>query len=151
MSLFGSSADFKSVKTNEGVGEYDPFLIKKKMQKVTIYDYLASNVPADAFELISEGTNSPKPRNSRELSARIKKYVTKNGETALLRLAEIHPDRELIEAISITKEEEPKKDSFSNLSGNVNTTDKEYVNNTKLLMVGGFILIGLAIIMTKKS
>lgn len=120
------------------------------MQKVTIYDYLASSVPADAFEVISEGRNLPKPRDTRELSARIKKYVTKNGESALLRLAEIHPDRELIEAISITKEEEPKKENFSNLSGNLTTNDKEYVNSSKLLMVGGFILIGLAIIMTKK-
>jgi DNA-binding response OmpR family regulator len=91
-----------------------------------------------------------KPRNTRELSARIKKYVTKNGESALLRLAEIHPDRELIEAVSITKEEEPKNENFSNLSGKLTTNDKEYVNSSKLLMVGGFILIGLAIIMTKK-
>ena len=121
------------------------------MQKVTIYDYLATNVPSDAYQVISEGTNLPKPKNSRELSAQIKKYVTRNGETALLRLAEIHPDRELIEAITIQPvKEENKKENFSNLSGNLTTNEKEYVNSTKLLMVGGFILIGLAIIMTKK-
>jgi hypothetical protein len=119
-------------------------------RKVTLYDYLASNVPSDAYAIISEGKeNMPKPKNYHELSAQIKKYVTKNGETALLRLAEIHPDRELIEAISY-QQEEPKKDDFSNLSGNVASQDKEYINNTKLLVVGGFILIGLAIIMTKK-
>lgn len=120
------------------------------MGKVTIYDYLATNVPSDAFEVISEGRNMTKPRDSQELSAQIRKYVTNNGETALLRLAEIHPDRELIEAISIKKEEPQKNDNFSNLSGNVAPTDKDYVNSTKLLMIGGFILIGLAIIMTKK-
>jgi hypothetical protein len=119
------------------------------MGKVTLYDYLATNVPSDAYEIVSEGRNMPKPRNSRELSAQIKKYVTKNGETALLRLAEIHPDRELIEAITI-QNEKPKTESFSNLSGNVSQTDKEYIGSTKLLMVGGFVLIGLAIIMTKK-
>ncbi len=120
------------------------------MGKVTLYDYLATNVPSDAYEIVSEGRNIPKPRNSRELSAQIKKYVTKNGETALLRLAEIHPDRELIEAISIDTNIEPKKENFSNLSGSVSENDKEYVSSSKLLMVGGFILIGLAIIMNKK-
>lgn len=120
------------------------------MGKVTLYDYLATNVPSDAYEIVSEGRNMPKPRNSRELSAQIKKYVTKNGETALLRLAEIHPDRELIEAITIKKKEEPKMENFSNVSGNLSQTDKDYVSSSKLLMVGGFILIGLAIIMTKK-
>ena len=120
------------------------------MQKVTIYDYLASNVTADAYELISQGQNTPKPRNTRELSLRLKKYVTKNGESALLQLAEIHPDRELIEAISVKQEQEPKKENFSNLSGNITPSEKDYINSTKLLMVGGFILIGLAIIMTKK-
>ena len=120
------------------------------MRKVTIYDYLATNVPSDAFEVISEGSNMPKPKNSHELSAQIKTYVTKNGETGLLRLAEIHPDRELIEAISVKENKENKTDNFSNLSGNLSDKDKEYVNTTKLLMVGGFILVSLAIIMTKK-
>jgi hypothetical protein len=121
------------------------------MRKITIYDYLASNVPQSAFDIISEGNKIPKPKNSHELSVQLKKYVTKNGETGLLRLAEIHPDRELIETISIHNiKEESKKDNFSNLSGSVSEKDKEYVNSTKILMVGGFILIGLAIIMTKK-
>jgi hypothetical protein len=127
-----------------------PFLIKNKMQKVTIYDYLATNVPSDAFEVIRKGSNMTKPRSSEELSAQIRKYVTDNGEMALLDLAQIHPDRELIEAISIKIPEPKKKDNFSNLSGDVASTDKDYVNSTKLLMIGGFILIGLAIIMTKK-
>jgi len=117
---------------------------------VTIYDYLATNVPSDAFEVIRQGRNMTKPRSSEELSAQIRKYVTDNGEMALLDLAQIHPDRELIEAISIKIPETQKNDNFSNLSGNVASTDKDYVNSTKLLMIGGFILIGLAIIMTKK-
>jgi hypothetical protein len=135
----------------KGLVYANPFFIKlKQMRKVTIYDYLATNVPSDAFEVISEGSNMPKPKNSHELSAQIKTYVTKNGETGLLRLAEIHPDRELIEAISVKENKENKTDNFSNLSGNLSDKDKEYVNTTKLLMVGGFILVSLAIIMTKK-
>jgi len=135
----------------KGLVYANPFFIKlKQMRKVTIYDYLATNVPSDAFEVISEGSNMPKPKNSHELSAQIKRYITKNGETGLLRLAEIHPDRELIEAISVQSNKETKTDNFSNLSGNLSDKDKEYVNTTKLLMVGGFILVSLAIIMTKK-
>jgi len=136
----------------KGLVYANPFFIKlKQMRKVTIYDYLATNVPSDAFEVISEGTNMPKPRNSQELSTQIKRYVTTKGETGLMRLAEIHPDRELIEAISVkTIKAEKNSDNFSNLSGNLSDKDKEYVNTTKLLMVGGFILVGLAIIMTKK-
>ena len=118
-------------------------------QQITLYEYLATNVPSDSFDIINSDGNLRKPNSNLELSKQIKTYVSKNGESGLLNLAKIHPDRELIEAICSNKEIE-KKDTFVNFSENVNPIDKETINSSKLLIVGGFILIGLAIIMNKK-
>jgi hypothetical protein len=41
----------------------------------------------------------PSPRNKRELAAMLKKYVAVDRELALKSLAQIHPDRELIEGL----------------------------------------------------
>jgi hypothetical protein len=127
-------------------------------QQITLYEYLATNVPSDSFTIINADGNLRKPNNNLELSQQIKSYVTTNGESGLLNLAKIHPDRELIEAICSScsnnyltaNKEIEKKENFSNFSENVNPSDKETINSSKLLIVGGFILIGLAIIMNRK-
>ena len=127
-------------------------------QQITLYEYLATNVPSDSFTIINADGNLRKPNNNLELSQQIKSYVTTNGESGLLNLAKIHPDRDLIEAICSScsnnyltaNKEIEKKENFSNFSENVNPSDKETINSSKLLIVGGFILIGLAIIMNKK-
>jgi len=127
-------------------------------QQITLYEYLATNVPSDSFTIINVDGNLRKPNNNLELSQQIKSYVTTNGESGLLNLAKIHPDRELIEAICSScsnnyltaNKEIEKKENFSNFSENVNPSDKETINSSKLLIVGGFILIGLAIIMNRK-
>ena len=127
-------------------------------QQITLYEYLATNVPSDSFAIVNTDGNLRKPKSNLELSKQIKTYVTKNGESGLLNLAKIHPDRELIEAIcsncsnnSLNSNKEiAKKENFSNFSDNVSPSVKESINSSKLLIVGGFILIGLAIIMNKK-
>lgn len=71
-----------------------------KNSKITLCDYLAEKVPNSAQEvLIDSGIDFPKPRNSRELAAMLKKYVQTDREIALKNLARIHPDRELIESV----------------------------------------------------
>lgn len=121
-------------------------------QQITLYEYLATNVPSDSFDIINIDGNLRKPNSNLELSKQIKTYVSKNGESGLLNLAKIHPDRELIEAIcsNCSNKEIEKKETFVNFSENVNSLDKESINSSKLLIVGGFILIGLAIIINKK-
>jgi hypothetical protein len=125
------------------------------MSRVTIYEYLATNVPADAYAIISEGNRSvPKPKSSKELSVALKKYVLTNGEEGLIALAQIHPDRELIESICTnceSKKQKDKKENFSNVSGDVSDELKEGIKTSQMLVIGGFILVGLAIIMTTKK
>ncbi len=48
---------------------------------------------------MDSGLDFPKPRNKKELSMMLKKYVQVDREIALKSLARIHPDRELIESL----------------------------------------------------
>ena len=68
--------------------------------KITFCDYLAEQVPNAAYEVLQDsGLDFPQPRNKRELSAMLKKYVAIDRELALKSLARIHPDRELLEGL----------------------------------------------------
>ena len=88
-------------------------------QQITLYEYLATNVPSDSFAIINTDGNLRKPKDNLELSQQIKTYVTQNGESGLLNLAKIHPDKELIEAIC------------SNCSNNYLTANKEMEKKEK--------------------
>ena len=71
-----------------------------KNSNLTICDYIALKAPNASYEvLMDSGLDFPKPRNKRELSAMLKKYVQVDREIALKSLARIHPDRELIESL----------------------------------------------------
>jgi len=67
---------------------------------ITIYDYLASKRPQQSFDvLLATGKSVPYPRNTNQLAQMLRQYVQMGGEDALLVLAQIHPDKDLIEAI----------------------------------------------------
>ena len=68
--------------------------------KITFCDYLAEQVPNASYEVLqNSGLDFPRPRNTRELAAMLKKYLAVDRELALKSLAQIHPDRELIEGL----------------------------------------------------
>ena len=127
------------------------------MKKITIYEYFANNCPQDAYDLLSqEGGNYSRPQTPQELEGQLKDYVNKNGEKGLLKLAEIHPDKELITMVCDCKKTKnksvaEKKDNFSNANGNTNISDSqsEQINLAKMMIFGGFILVGIALIMKK--
>jgi hypothetical protein len=127
------------------------------MKKITIYEYFANNCPQDAYDLLSqEGGNYQRPQTPQELEGQLKDYVNKNGEKGLLKLAEIHPDKELITMVCDCKKTKnksvaEKKDNFSNANGNSNISDSqsEQINLAKMMIFGGFILVGIALIMKK--
>lgn len=77
--------------------------------RLTMYEYIATKKPKDAFMFVKKYGDYPRPLNEMELAQFIKEVVNRTGETALKELASIHPDRELIESIQ-TK-------SFANASG----------------------------------
>ena len=127
------------------------------MKKITIYEYFANNCPQDAYDLLSqEGGNYQRPQTPQELEGQLKDYVNKNGEKGLLKLAEIHPDKELVGMVcKCQKTSSPtsseKKENFSNANGNSNISDSqsEQINLAKMMIFGGFILVGIALIMKK--
>ena len=65
------------------------------MSNITLYDYLAYNVPADCENILMQ-YDIPAATSEQELVENLKAYVRIYGENALKSLAEIHPDKDLI-------------------------------------------------------
>ena len=134
----------------------------KLARKITIYEYLANNVPSDCHFLINKYDNYRKARDSRELEYQLKSFVNKFGENALNELANIHPDKALLE-ISNRKYYSANGDNVSEKEKNVNidvykpkipSEEKvlitENLQISKMLIFGGMILVGLSIIIKNK-
>ena len=131
------------------------------MEKITIYEYLANNVPADAHFTINKFGNYRKARSPQELEYQLKNFVKQYKENGLNALAEIHPDRKLLE---LNCESCNSKSNFSNMNGkehlqempsrfiNMSGNDqlrKEQITLAQALIFGGMALVGVAIIMKK--
>jgi hypothetical protein len=123
-------------------------------KKITIYQYIASSVPNDAYVLLNKYGKYNRAKDERELVAQLKEFVRENGSIGLMALAQIHPDKDLI-LQSI--EEDAKKESFSNANGSSEATktttlpkdNQEQITMSKLMIYGSFLLIGLALVIKK--
>jgi hypothetical protein len=72
----------------------------RNQNKITICDYLANKVPNDCVTVLeNSGHTFDKPRSKSELADLLKQYVSRDREKALKKLAEIHPDKELLQSI----------------------------------------------------
>lgn len=133
-----------------------------KKNKITMYDYLASSVPADASFVINNYGRFEKARNEEELAKQLKSFVNMYGEKAINELAKIHPDRKLLEAhcekCEITNNEsqnpiaiqKPYYQDFYNAEGNMQS--KELMTQkltTNMLVMSGFIIMAVALIVKK--
>jgi len=131
-------------------------------RKITIYEYLANNVPSDCHFLINKFDSYRKARDSKELEYQLKSFVNRFGENGLNELAKIHPDKNLLDIVN---------SKFSNVSGEQDSTKNknveidlykptipneekvlitENLNISKMLIFGGMILVGLSIIIKNK-
>jgi hypothetical protein len=80
---------------------------------MTLFDYIAAKSPAEAWHLLSEADHYlERPESEGEMSSLLRQYVDQGGEGALMRLAEIHPDKQLIQYAVVGEKEE-----FTNASG----------------------------------
>ena len=77
------------------------------MNDITIYEYLACNVPKECQNLLSR-YDVPPVNTVEELTENLKAYVRVQGEDGLKDLADIHPDKELIELLTYTTPYEGK-------------------------------------------
>jgi len=91
------------------------------MSGITLYEYLAYNVPSRCQDILDR-YDIPAAQNEVELTDNLKAYVRVYGQEALEELAEIHPDRELIaEIASLATPYNGKAESeYLNASGTMN-------------------------------
>ena len=130
---------------------------KPQHYKISLFDYLASSVPSKVFNVINRNNHYRMPNSQQELTAQIKDFVKKNGESGIKDLASIHPDKELISSDCECKKVNAnskadtntivldKRDNYSDFSG------KEFVEkfktiNTNMVILGAFVLLGVAYI-----
>lgn len=142
--------------------------IKKQPSKqLTMYSYLAEKVPSDVHFVLNKFSNYQKAKSSRELENQIKHFVRKGGANALQQLAEIHPDRELIQIsckecvvkdskiLEISNSRELKESLLNNRQMYYNAVgddnQEKIVNKMTLntVVVGGFVLMGIALMLKK--
>jgi hypothetical protein len=132
---------------------------------MNIYQYTAINNPNGAREVVeSYGIRADRKQLGKQLAA----VVARNGEDALNKVASVHPDLPLFQKqIDNFKEkfkksfeaEKESKSNFSNMDGQMIKQEitqlKDHVSNAsgndkdashKLLIIGGILVIGLAII-----
>ena len=122
------------------------------MKPITIYEYYSHTCPQEAYNVLSKEGGYSRPQSPIELENQLKDYVNKNGEKGLKELAEIHPDKDLIKMVcECSKDKVEKKDNFSNANGNNNIpiSQAEQISLAKMMIFGGFILVGIALIMKK--
>jgi hypothetical protein len=73
---------------------------RKKQPKLTICDYVAYKEPRKAYEvLVESGLPFEEPNNCADIARSLKEYVAIDRDMALKKIAEIHPDRELIQSL----------------------------------------------------
>jgi len=131
-----------------------------------MYKYLSEKVPSDCHYVLNKFGSYNKARNSKELENQIKHFVRNGGANALQSLAEIHPDRTLLEGgctnckvketkiLELTSTKELKdtilsdRNTFYNASGN---NDEKVINKMTInsIVVGGFVLMGVALLIKK--
>lgn len=137
----------------------------KKNRSLTIYEYIARRVPADAHFTINKFGKYRRARNTRELEGQLKNFVRTFGDNGLKEIAKIHPDRSLVEIECRNCKEHkdnfnsppppppppPKPETkiiYRNLLGDERDIQRQ--NTTQLIVFGGFLLMAVALIYKKK-
>lgn len=98
---------------------------------ISLFEYLAYNVPEEC-QMILERNDIPTAQDTEGLVESLKSYVREYKYDALDELAEIHPDRDLIEQLVeySTPYEGKKESEFLNAAGTINmNTNNSRLNN----------------------
>jgi hypothetical protein len=113
----------------------------QKRQEANIYSYIACKNPAEAWKLL-KNEDVDVPKSKPHVALALAEYAKKNGEVALEKIAQIHPDKDLI--LKYVKEEkvEKKPEIMKSAEGegkkfNLNS------NTINLLIVSGAVVFTL--------
>lgn len=136
--------------------------------KISMYEYLASNVPADVHFVMNSYGHYQKAQNEEELSHQQRDFVRKFGEKGLKALAEIHPDKPLMNKedckncsdkdnyVALLKNQSSQQHAYFNAVGmatNPSSSQSDKIIDrisTNNIMFSAIILLGVAYF-TKKS
>jgi len=138
------------------------------MNKISFYEYIATNVPSDAHFVINKYSSYRRARSPKELEYQLKNFVKNHGEKGLNALAEIHPDRKLLEnnmgnisdsnfsnfnSKGAEDYENGLPNRFVNANGQTQTaTDilrADTIRQSQILIFGGMLLVAVALIVRK--
>jgi hypothetical protein len=87
---------------------------------ITLYEYLAYNVPSECQDILDR-YDIPTAQNEDELTENLKAYVRVYRDEALEELAQIHPDKDLIDkmAMASTPYNGKSESEYLNASGTI--------------------------------
>lgn len=133
---------------------------------MNVFEYVAENNPSGAAQMVQVYNLTPE-RNRRMLARQVAYCVKRDRVHALKTLAKIHPDADLftseIEEVKqgyqkkIDESQSKLNELFSNINGQAQKSDATQVlspealqsKKSELLMIGGIIIISLALILKK--
>lgn len=130
---------------------------------MTLYQYTALHNPMDSARLISSYGIRPQ-MHPKVLALQLAEIVKKDGQPALEKVADIHPDMQLFQKkfddMKLKAKEETHSnacgcESHSNATGQNIKSDvediksKESNTKTEMLIIGGIVLGALALILKK--
>jgi hypothetical protein len=132
--------------------------------KQTIYTTIAYRNPKEAFNFLAENGYNKMKKDPQVIAVALADYVNKNKESALPKLAELHPDKELLHEISNPPPLQPiisnfegcdACEKFKNVDAPKVETGKKFSlseNTINIMIVSGaavFALTAIAILITK--
>jgi hypothetical protein len=85
--------------------------------KQSIYTTIAYRNPREAFNFLSENGYNKMKKDPQVIAVALADYVNKNKESALPKLAELHPDKELFREISNPNPLQPIISNFEGCDG----------------------------------
>ena len=127
---------------------------------ITLYDYTAWNNRGGASALVQEYGMQP-ANNPKGLAQQLAECVKRGGDEALSAVFSIHPDMDIFKdqidqakAQAKQDQEDFMKQHFFNANGQnlkseISNIAGKIDNNRETLIIGGLIVLGLAIIMKK--
>jgi len=117
----------------------------KREQKPNIFNYIACQNPAEAWKMLQrEGIDVPKNKNAVALA--MAEMVMEQGEEAEKKIADIHPDRDLImKSVTIEKEPEPmnEPEPMASAEGEEGKKFRLDNNTINLMIVSGAVVFTL--------